>query len=212
MTFASYHREEELWRKGMLRVGGVDEAGRGPLAGPVVAAAVVLKERIAGLRDSKQLPSSTRKQLFQKIKKGAVAVGVGIVSEREITRTNILKATLSAMRAAVNNLKINLDYLLIDGTWKIPGLKIAQEAIPKGDQKVASIAAASIVAKVTRDRLMKKLDENYPGYGFARHKGYATKEHLEKLAELGPTPAHRITFSPVRDFYFLKLFPDKTQG
>lgn len=174
---------------------GIDEAGRGPFAGPVAAGAVILPKDvdILYLNDSKKLSEKKREQLYDEIMEKAVAVGVGLVGPERIDEINILQATYEAMRIAVGNLKIRPDILLNDAVT-IPGIDIRQVPIVKGDAKSVSIAAASIVAKVTRDRLMVKYEEEYPGYGFARHKGYGTAEHRESIKRLGACPIHRRTF------------------
>lgn len=177
---------------------GVDEAGRGPLAGPVVAAAVILTPaRIPeGLNDSKALSSKQRELLLNAIEKNA-QIGIGIAEPEEIDRINILGATLAAMRRAVLALPLSPNTALIDGN-KLPNLPCEAQAIVKGDSRSLSIAAASIVAKVTRDRLMVEADARYPGYGLAGHKGYPTKAHMEAVRDLGPSPIHRFSFKPVR--------------
>jgi len=177
---------------------GVDEAGRGPLAGPVVAAAVILTPaRIPeGLNDSKALSSKQRELLLNMIEKNA-QIGIGIAEPEEIDRLNILGATLIAMRRAVLALPKFPDMALIDGN-KLPDLPCEAQAIVKGDSRSLSIAAASIVAKVTRDRLMVEADSRYPGYGLAGHKGYPTKAHMEAVKQIGPSPIHRFSFKPVR--------------
>ncbi len=174
---------------------GIDEAGRGPLCGSVVAGAVVLPKdlRIMYINDSKKLSEKRREELFDIIQKEAVSVGVGIVDAARIDEINILNATYEAMRQAVNNLSVKPDILFNDAVT-IPQLDIRQLPIIKGDAKSISIAAASIIAKVTRDRMMCEYDEMYPGYGFAKHKGYGTKQHIEALKELGMSPIHRKTF------------------
>ncbi|MBU3758360.1 MAG: ribonuclease HII [Candidatus Omnitrophica bacterium] len=176
---------------------GVDEAGRGPLAGPVVAAAVVLKRPLEDpyLNDSKQLSAVRRKSLFFKILQNGLT-GIGSATSSEIDQLNIYQATRLAMRRAVLNLGLTPAFLLIDGTMSLD-LPISQQAVVKGDTLSASIAAASILAKVYRDALMSGLDEIYPGYFFSRHKGYGTRVHLERLDALGPCPVHRRSFSPV---------------
>jgi len=194
-------RERELWGTGLVRVAGVDEVGVGPLAGPVVAAAVVLPPdiKLNGVRDSKILSSAQRQALDARIRERALAIGLGVVGVEEIDRLNIYQASLRAMASAVAALPLAPDHLLIDGRGRrLPGCAIAQTTIVDGDRLVYSIAAASIVAKVHRDRLMRELDERYPGYGFARHVGYATAAHLKALGELGPCAIHRRSFAPVR--------------
>ncbi len=191
--------ERDLWRNNLSLIAGIDEAGRGPLAGPVVAAAVIFPQNtfLPGLDDSKKLSPRRREELFSKIHREARAVGVGVVSKVIIDRINILQATYLAMRQAVAELKVSPDYLLVDG-MTIPDLDTLQLAIVKGDSLSISIAAASIVAKVTRDRIMVEQDKYFPQYGFAKHKGYGTKEHLRALDEHGVSPLHRRSFSPVK--------------
>jgi ribonuclease HII len=192
---------ERLARKqGFLSIAGVDEAGRGPLAGPVVAAAVILPEAhmIPGVNDSKKLSESMRNRLYDRIMSEAVSVGVGISDSGTVDRVNILQATLRAMESAVGSLALHPDCLLIDGISKT-SLMITQRTIKKGDSLSQSIAAASIIAKVTRDRMMKEYDREYPGYGFADHKGYGAASHLAAIAALGPCPIHRLTFRGVRE-------------
>lgn len=174
---------------------GIDEAGRGPLAGPVVAGAVILPKdcEILYLNDSKKLSPAKRDALYDEIMEKAVSVGVGMVSPSRIDEINILQATYEAMRAAVARLSAEPDVLLNDAVT-IPGLRIPQEPIIKGDAKSVSIAAASIIAKVTRDRLMAQYEEILPGYGFAQHKGYGSKRHIEAIRRLGPSPIHRQSF------------------
>jgi ribonuclease HII len=195
--------EERLLLQGHTVVAGLDEAGRGCLAGPVVAAAAILPlaedclRLFAGVRDSKLLSAAQRERLYIVVMERAVGVGVGVVSVEWIDRYNILRATRLAMQQALAALPVRPTYLLLDAL-KLPAVRLPQLALIKGDARCLSIAAASIIAKVTRDRLMQTLDEQYPGYGFARHKGYGTPEHQRALARLGPSPAHRRTFAPVR--------------
>jgi ribonuclease HII len=181
------------------RVAGTDEAGRGPLAGPVVAATVVLDPNNIpkGLDDSKKLSAAKRRGLFHEIVRVA-DVGVGIVSAREIDEINILQATFLAMTRATEGLKEMAEFHLIDGDKKPPALFDRSTAVVKGDARSLSIAAASIIAKVTRDRIMELADMNWPGYGFAKHSGYGTKAHIDAISELGPCPIHRMTFAPLR--------------
>ena len=178
---------------------GVDEAGRGPLAGPVVAAAVILDERkpIRGLADSKLLSPKRREELFDRIRDRALAFGVGLASVEEIDTLNILQATLLAMRRAVDGLRLAPARVLVDGN-RLPVLRMPAEAIVGGDAKVRAISAASIVAKVSRDRMCLELHEAHPQYGFDAHKGYATPEHLSALREHGACIAHRRSFAPVQ--------------
>lgn len=179
-------------------IAGVDEAGRGPLAGPVVAAAVILDARnpIRGLADSKVLTARRRELLFDEIRAKALCCSIAEASVEEIDRVNILQATLLAMRRAVEGLRLKPSLVLVDGN-RLPVLSMRAEAIVKGDSKVAAISAASILAKVTRDRWCAELDAQYPQYGFAGHKGYGTAEHLQALQTHGACPQHRKTFSPV---------------
>lgn len=182
--------------KGFKTVCGIDEAGRGPLAGPVCAACVVLRdgEMIEGLNDSKKLTDKRREALFKEITEKAIDYSIAMASEQEIDEINILQATFLAMRRAFEGLtKVSPDYALIDGN-KTPGLPIEQEAVIKGDARSASVAAASILAKVTRDRYMMNMDKVYPQYCFSKNKGYGTKLHYQCLDEYGPSPVHRQTF------------------
>jgi ribonuclease HII len=190
--------EQEARRCGYRRIAGVDEAGRGPLAGPVVAAAVILpfRCRLIGADDSKQLSVSERDRLYAAIMDRAVCVGVGSSTAEEIDRINILEATKLAMRRALAELSPAPDYVLIDAV-ALAGVAMPIRPIIKGDALSLSIAAASIVAKVTRDRLMAQFHVAYPQYNFLSHKGYGTEEHLARLVEYGPSPIHRRTFSPV---------------
>lgn len=191
-TMMQYERE---YGERFSCICGVDEAGRGPLAGPVVAGAVVLPkdEIIYYLNDSKKLSEKKREELFPLIKEKAVAWGVGIVSPETIDEINILQATYRAMQMALENLSVKPDLLLNDAVT-IPGVEAEQVPIVKGDAKSASIAAASILAKVTRDHMMDEYDQLYPGYGFAKHKGYGTKDHVEAILTQGPCPIHRKSF------------------
>jgi ribonuclease HII len=194
--------EVEAARHGYRYVAGVDEAGRGPLAGPVVAAAVILPDGLIlpGVDDSKKLTAALRDELFDTISREALAVGVGIGGHELVDRINILQATLSAMRDAILSLSTAPDFLLIDGISAIP-MNIAQRTIKKGDGLSFSIAAASIIAKVTRDRIMQEYDALYPGYGFAAHKGYGAASHLAAIAALGPSPIHRKSFRGVKEYF-----------
>jgi len=195
---ASYRYEAQAWRTGVFRVAGVDEAGRGPLAGPVVAAAVVLdpERRLKGLRDSKLLAPADREEFFGRISERAVAIGVGVVDHETIDRINILRATEQAMLHALGQLSLAPDLVITDFV-RLAVLACPQRNLVNGDGRCATVAAASIVAKVTRDRIMFELDARYPAYGFARHKGYATPEHLTALDRFGPCPIHRRTFGGV---------------
>ncbi|WP_297406803.1 ribonuclease HII [uncultured Akkermansia sp.] len=192
--------EMEARASGFLCVAGVDEAGRGPLAGPVVAGAVillVLAEDLAGLNDSKQLTAAKRERLFLALLECEQAVcSVGVASVEEIDRFNILRATHLAMARAVEGLALRADFCLVDGL-PVKGLPVPHRAIVKGDGRSLSIAAASVLAKVTRDRMMTEADASYPQYGFAKHKGYGTKAHMEALRRHGPCPLHRRSFAPV---------------
>jgi len=174
---------------------GIDEAGRGPLAGPVVAGAVILPKnhKIPYLNDSKQLSEKKREELYDQIMSEALAVGIGIISPERIDEINILQATYEAMRSAINQLTYKPNILLNDAVI-IPNVNIPQEKIIKGDAKSLSIAAASVVAKVTRDRMMKAYHELFPEYGFDKHKGYGSREHIEVIQKIGPSPIHRKTF------------------
>ncbi len=203
MTTQSYPdltAERRLWALGYSRIAGIDEAGRGPWAGPVVAAAVILPPRedvlqaLAGVTDSKRLSPAQREALFHRIHRVALGVGVGEASAREIDAMGIVPATQLAMHRAIVALPEPPDYLLIDYV-SLPDVTLPQEAIVKGDARVLSIAAASIIAKVTRDRIMVEMDARYPGYGFARHKGYGTRAHREALRRLGPSPIHRTSWN-----------------
>jgi ribonuclease HII len=193
--------ESEARKSGYALIAGIDEAGRGPLAGPVVSAAVVLPENVCldGVDDSKKLTPKKRTKLFPVIQTAAIAVGVGIVQADTIDRINILRAALLSMSMAVGNLAVKPDYLLIDGAFPVP-LDLPQKAIPKGDSLSISIAAASIIAKVTRDRMMVAYDETYPEYGFSKHKGYPTRTHREAIRRWGCSPIHRKSFKGVREY------------
>lgn len=193
--------EKAAYSSGFSHVAGIDEAGRGPLAGPVMAAAVILPAglSIIGVDDSKKLTPDKREKLFAIIMAQALSVGVGIVTPAEIDRINILQATRRAMLAAVQQLSPQPDYLLIDGISTIDSA-IPQKTIKKGDSLSLSISAASIIAKVTRDRLMIKMESKYPGYGFAGHKGYGSAAHMDAIRRLGPSPIHRLTFGGVKEY------------
>jgi ribonuclease HII len=192
--------EKKAFQKGFSRIAGIDEAGRGPLAGPVVSAAVIIPTslQIPGISDSKKLSPQKRNYLYEKIYDSAVSVGIGIVDPFEIDRINILQAALLSMAMAVENLAPQPDCLLIDGTFLISST-LPQEAIPKGDALSASIAAASIVAKVTRDRLMERYHEDYPQFEFSKHKGYPTKAHKQAIQQFGCCPIHRRSFKGVKE-------------
>jgi ribonuclease HII len=189
--------ERLLWGAGCTHVAGVDEVGMGPLAGPVVAAAVVFApgRALAGIADSKQLTRLARERMVEKIRSHALGVGLGLVEPEEIDRVNIYQAGLKAMRLAVRALPFEPDHVVVDARH-IPGLEMPQTRYGHGDAFVYSIAAASIVAKVHRDDLMRRLDAQYPQYGFGRHVGYATRQHLEALRRFGPSPLHRRSFAP----------------
>jgi ribonuclease HII len=195
---AGYRFELGAWRQGLARVAGVDEAGRGPLAGPVVAAAVVLPAhtRIRGLDDSKRLDRLERERLFGLIWERALAVGVGQADPVTIDRINILAATRLAMQQALRGLTVEPDLVLTDFV-ELPELRCPQRNIVEGDRRSASVAAASIIAKVTRDRLMEAADREYPQYGFGQHKGYGTPAHRSALWQYGPCPLHRRSFAGV---------------
>ena len=190
-----YQYENAARREGFRAVCGIDEAGRGPLAGPVFAAAVILPENcgIEGINDSKKLTPKKREALFDLIEAGASAYGIGFATEEEIDRINILQATFLAMKRACGKLKIRPDLAFVDGN-RMPALGVETRTIVKGDALSASIAAASILAKVSRDRLLLEIDKLYPQYGFAKHKGYGTAFHVEMLKKYGPCPVHRETF------------------
>ncbi|MFZ5570374.1 MAG: ribonuclease HII [Thermodesulfobacteriota bacterium] len=193
--------ETMLRERGFSRIAGIDEAGRGPLAGPVVSAAVILPHGVAldGVKDSKTLTERQRERLYGEIYRQATAVGIGIVDAAEIDRINILQASLCAMELSVRNLSPQPDHLLIDGPFGIQ-TSLPQQAIKKGDSLSISIAAASIVAKVTRDRLMGRYDQEFPQFGFSSHKGYPTKAHKEAIRRFGCCPIHRRTFSGAREY------------
>ena len=197
--------EHKAKNHGYIKIAGVDEAGRGPLAGPVVSAAVILPHDFAciGINDSKKLSEKKRNALFPIIKEKAIAVSTGIASHHEIDQINILQASLLSMKRAVENLSnppdfILPDFLLIDGKFPI-NMDIDQAALIKGDSRSISIAAASIIAKVTRDAIMASLHKIYPQYNFIRHKGYPTKAHKEAILKHGPCPVHRCTFKGVKE-------------
>ncbi len=189
--------DEEIRGKEGRLLAGLDEAGRGPLAGPVVAAAVVFPQGVylSGLKDSKRLTALQRERLYQEIIERATTVGVGVVAPDDIDRLNIYQATREAMMRAIEKLEVEPDVLVIDA-MKLP-LDIKQYVFTRAEDRSASVAASSVIAKVTRDRIMLQYHDKYPEYGFDRHKGYATKEHLEVLKKLGPSPIHRRSFSPV---------------
>jgi len=206
MNYPSFNEEKKLWKQGYKCVAGLDEAGRGPLAGPVVAGAVAVLDykkiirQLAdkNINDSKKLSEKQREEIFDNlIKNSNIKWGIGIVSEKVIDKINILEATKLAMSKAIRNL--NADFLLLDGNFRVY-CATPQRSVVKGDAKVMSIAMASIIAKVTRDRLMQKCHKKYPQYGFDKHKGYGTKAHFATLEEFGPCQIHRKTFWPVSKF------------
>lgn len=192
--------DDQLYSRNVNLICGVDEAGRGPLAGPVVAAAVVLPRgvRIEGLRDSKKLTEKRRFQLYDEITRAALAWATGSVGPEKVDEVNVLNATLLAMREAVLKIRDGFDLVIVDGRNEVP-VKTNQRPIVKGDTLSAHIAAASVLAKVTRDRIMIDYHDRYPEYNFIRNKGYGTREHKEMLVRHGPTPIHRKTFSGVRE-------------
>jgi len=223
MKYSNFNEEKKLWRKGYKRVVCLDEAGRGPIAGPVTAAAVTIcpaKFKIQNskfkilreIRDSKKLSAKKRKEFYKLITKNpAIEWGIGKVSEKIIDKINILEATKLAMKKAIQKLKmkhppsgrvpeLKIDYLIIDGNFKIDS-KIPQKSIIKADEKVFSCSAASIIAKVTRDRIMLNYHKKFPQYGFNQHKGYPTKHHFKMLKKCGPCKIHRKTFGPLKRFF-----------
>lgn len=204
-----YQYEEQLEDLGIKYIAGVDEVGRGPLAGPVVVAAVILplNLRIKGINDSKKLSLKKRNELYKIILNEALAVNVSFIDERVIDEINIYEATKKGMLEAISGLKIKPDHVLIDA-MPLRELAIAHTSIIHGDALSASIGAASIIAKVTRDEYMDKMDIKYPNYGFKHHKGYCTKEHLEALEKYGPCEIHRKSFAPVKKFYTKQLTLD----
>ena len=191
--------EKKAWNEGYQFIAGVDEVGRGPLVGPVVAAAVILPQDfiLLGLDDSKKISETKRESYYEQIMSQAIAVGVGIIHNNIIDEINIYEATKKAMLEALKQLQVAADYVLIDA-MTLP-LHVPQQSIIKGDAKSVSISAASVVAKVTRDRMMNEYDQQYPQYGFKKNMGYGTKEHLEGLKNYGITPWHRLSFAPVKE-------------
>ena len=199
------NEEKKMWGRGYRFVAGLDEAGRGPLAGPVVSGAVFIApedflkaKKIKSVKDSKKLSEKKRREVYMELTKNkAIKWGIGIVSEKVIDRINILEATKLSMLKAVDDLEkksgVEIDFLILDGKMKLETKK-DQESIIKGDDKVFSVSAASIIAKVTRDKIMLKYDRKYPQYGFAKHKGYGTREHMEKIIACGMCPIHRQSF------------------
>jgi ribonuclease HII len=205
MKYPNFNEEKKLRKQGFECIAGLDEAGRGPLAGPVVAGAVIIQNFqsiyndpiFKEIKDSKQLSAKQREYIYKNlIKNKNIKWGIGIVSEKMIDKINILEATKLAIQKAITNLKC--DYLLIDGNFKIK-TNIPQRSIVKGDQKVMSIAMASIIAKVTRDRIMQKFHKKYPKYQFDKHKGYGTSLHIKMIKEFGACPIHRKTFRPITE-------------
>ena len=198
------NEEKKLFSQGYKLIGALDEAGRGPLAGPVVAACVIFNANISinndliKVNDSKKLSEQTREDLFELIKKNFIEVGVGISDHKTIDRINILQATFLAMKKAISSVKSRPDLIIVDGSAKLPNFSTPQLPYVKGDEKIFAIAAASIIAKVTRDRIMREMDKLYPDYGFSQHKGYGTKFHLEKLKQFGPCAIHRLSFNKVK--------------
>ncbi len=203
MKYPNFREEKKLWKKGYKRVAGLDEAGRGPLAGPVIAATVIIKPCLKWnfkhlrLRDSKKLSLKRREEFYKLITKNpAIKWGIGRVSEKVIDKINILEATKLAMRKAIKKLKRKPDFLILDGNFKID-INLPQRSIIKGDEKVFSCAAASVIAKVYRDRIMQRYHKKYPQYGFDKHKGYGTKLHRAILKKYGPSKIHRKSFKLV---------------
>lgn len=195
------HLEEMLEEKGYDAICGVDEVGRGPIAGPVVAAAVIMPVglKIEGLTDSKKMTPLRREKIFNIILELELPCAVGMLDNESIDKINILKASLMAMRKAVMDLKKAPDFLLVDGSFTIPKIDIPQFSVVGGDLKCPSISAASVIAKVTRDKIMDKYQALYPSFSFSKHKGYPTAEHIRELKEFGPTEIHRKTFKPVAE-------------
>ena len=194
--------ERNLWRMGLTKVAGVDEVGVGPLAGPVIAAAVMLPPsiRLRGVDDSKRLSAALRVELAEKIRACALGVGIGVVDVHDIDRLNIYRAALEAMRRAVLALPLVPDHVVVDAR-RIPGVAVPQTPLVGGDARCYCVAAASIVAKVERDAMMRALDAQYPQYGFCHHMGYGTPEHLAAIERYGPSPIHRRSFAPVRQLH-----------
>ena len=190
--------EKEFYAQGISLIAGVDEVGRGPLAGPVVAAAVILLKncKIKGLNDSKKIPKKKHEDIFQDVKEKALAIGIGIMDNHVIDQVNIYEATKLAMKEAIAQLQLKPEHLLVDAMEL--DLPISQTSIVKGDANSLSIAAASIVAKVTRDKIMANYDQEFPGYDFSQNAGYGTAKHLEGIAKLGITPIHRTSFEPIK--------------
>lgn len=206
MDYPNFNEEKKLWKKGFDVVVGLDEVGRGPLAGPVIAVAVTVRQlpnpkfQFPKINDSKKLSQKQREEFYEILTNHPqIQWGIGIVSEKVIDNINILEATKLAMQKAIANLKTEADFLLIDGNFGLQA-KIPQKSIIKGDQRVFSISAASIIAKVTRDRIMQNMHKKYPKYGFNLHKGYGTALHMKNLRYFGPCKIHRKSFYPVSDF------------
>ncbi|UCG62219.1 MAG: ribonuclease HII [Candidatus Zixiibacteriota bacterium] len=195
------HLEQMLAEKGYRAICGVDEVGRGPLAGPVVAAAVIMPPEIeiVGLTDSKKLSAHRREEIFEEIVELGLICAVGVIDHETIDRINILRASLMAMRKAVMELKQAPDIILVDGNYPIPNIEQPQFAVVGGDRQCQSISAASIVAKITRDRIMDKYQAMFPSFSFSKHKGYPTPEHMDELRVYGPTDIHRKSFKPVAE-------------
>jgi len=213
MRYPNFLEENKLWRKGFKRIAGLDEAGRGPLGGSVFAAAVIVKKdrklKLLKVNDSKKLSLKKREELYEiLINHPKIEWGIARVSERVIDRINILEATKLSMKRAVDKLKAKskrkIDFLILDGNFKINS-NIPQKSIIKADNKVFSCAAASILAKVSRDRMMQRYDKKYPEYGFSKHKGYATKLHFKMLRKYGPCKIHRKSFRPVSNLLSKKI-------
>lgn len=196
--------EKKLFSQGYKIIGAIDEAGRGPLAGPVVAACVIFKANISinneltAVNDSKKLSEKTREHLFEPIKQNFIEVGVGICDHKTIDKINILQAAFLAMKKAISSVKNKPDFIIIDGGAELPNCSIPQKVYVKGDERLFTIAAASIIAKVTRDRIMQEMHKLYPDYDFNKHKGYGTKLHLDKLKQYGPCPIHRLSFKGIK--------------
>jgi ribonuclease HII len=197
-------KEKELFANGFRLVAGIDEVGRGPLAGPVVAACVVctpdfvIDGQLQLLKDSKKLTAKRREELYEAIMESPLEVGIGACDHKTVDRINILQASFLAMKKALGALRQKPEFILLDGRFPIPNISYRQEAIINGDNLVYVIAAASVVAKVTRDRIMQEAHQQYPVYGFNQHKGYGTRLHLERLHQYGPCPIHRQSFKPVQ--------------
>ncbi len=214
--FPTLDLERALWANGALWIAGIDEAGRGALAGPVAAAAVILPQiknfnlDLKGVRDSKKMTPTQREFWNRTLRESVVTYGVGLASASEIDSLGILPATKLAAKRAVQALSVVPDHLLIDH-FQMPGLSIPQTAFPKGDAISLSIAAASVLAKTSRDAILYELDEKYPGYGFAEHKGYGTAIHRQAILSLGPTPEHRISFEPLKSIASGEIVSSRSQ-